>query len=592
MTQNEFDLNLLEPYLGEVAPRGRTMLLPALHKAQSIYGWLPREVQEAVSSSLRVPLADVHGVIEFYTMFYNEPTARRVIRVCEDPACYLAGCEEIIAALESKLGLHHGETSPLTGSGTTLSLSKGQGSDRDITYEHVPCLGMCEQAPVALNGTRPAGELTPADADDFLAGTYPEPKARVYGDPLWTLGRLGVVNPDSLADYKAHGGYQGLRKALTMTPEVLIGLIDSSGILGRGGAMFPLGRKLFFTRVAPGKPSQKHTITNADESEPGTFKDRCLMEEDPFAVVESTTLAGYAVGAENGWIFVRGEYPRSFARLSEAIDQARANGYLGKDILGTSGFNFDIELRMGAGAYICGEETALFEAIEGKRGFPRIKPPFPTTHGLFMQPTAINNVETLIAALVAINLGTDEWRKLGTEESPGTKLFCLSGHVEKPGIYEIPFGKTIRELIELAGGVSRGKAIQAVMMGGAAGVFIGPEKLDMRLTYEDSREQNIPLGSGVVMVFDETTDLRKVMYQLSRFFAHESCGKCFPCQLGTQRQMEILDRVANNGVSQPSDKQTLLDVGFTMTETSLCGLGQTAASAVISAIELWPELVE
>lgn len=576
MNHSTVDLNALKPYLDDVAPRGRTMLLPALHYAQSLYGWLPREVQEAISRALRVPAADVHGVIEFYTMFYNEPTAKRVIRVCEDPACHLAGGPAVMAAIEQRLGLHHGETS----------------ADGSVTYEHVPCLGMCELAPVALNGERPAAELSPADVDQFLAGTYPEPNANVYGDPLWLLGRLGKVDPASLADYEAHAGYQGLRNALTMTSDALIDTIESSGILGRGGAMFPLGRKWRFTRGAPGSASRKHIVVNADESEPGTFKDRCLMEEDPFAVIEATTLAGYAVGAENGWIFVRGEYPRSFARLNEAVKQARAAGYLGRNILGHEGFNFDIEVRLGAGAYICGEETALFEAIEGKRGFPRIKPPFPTTHGLFQQPTAINNVETLVAALVVMNVGVDEWRKLGTEKSPGSKLFCLSGHVEKPGIYEVPFGLTIGELIEMAGGVPGGKALQAVLMGGAAGVFIGPEMLDTPLTYEDSRANNIPLGSGVVMVFDETADLRKAMYQLSRFFAHESCGKCFPCQLGTQRQMEILDRIAHNGGANGSDKQTLLDVGFTMTQTSLCGLGQTAASAIVSAIDLWPELVE
>lgn len=547
-----------------------------LHEAQAIYGWLPGEVQQAIGETLRVPLADIHGVIEFYTMFYNEPTARRVIRVCEDPACYLAGGEAVMAAIEARLGLHAGETS----------------ADAQITYEHVPCLGMCELAPAALNGERPAGELTPADAGDFLAGTYPEPDAKVYGRPLHLLKRLGKVNPHSLEDYVAHGGYQGLRRALTMSPLELIELVEASGIVGRGGAMFPTGRKWRFTRGAPGTPADKHIVVNADESEPGTFKDRCLMEEDPLAVIEAATLAAYAVGAENGWIFVRGEYPRSFRRLQNAVEQARKAGYLGQNVLGKAGFHFDIEVRLGAGAYICGEETALFEAIEGKRGFPRIKPPFPTTHGLFMQPTAVNNVETLVAALVVLETGLEKWQQLGTEKSPGTKLFCLSGHVEKPGIYEVPFGLTIRELIEMAGGIADGKALKAVLMGGAAGVFIGEEKLDMPLTYEDARENNIPLGSGVVMVFDESADLRQAMYQLSRFFAHESCGKCFPCQLGSQRQMEILDRIANNGGVKAADRQTLLDLGFTMTETSLCGLGQTAASAVVSAIQLWPELVK
>lgn len=575
------DLTLLSPVLQKYKERKRDALLPLLHEAQAIYGWLPRQVQEAVANTLRVPLADIHGVIEFYTMFYNEPTAPRVIRVCEDPACHLAGAPAVMAAIEARLGLHHGQ-----------SHLNGSGPHGAVTYEHVPCLGMCEHAPCALNGERPAGNMAPADVDAFLAGTYPEPRPKIYGEPLIKLFRAGNVDPGSLADYEAHGGYADLRKALAMTPEAIIDLMKASNLLGRGGAMFPAGLKWEFTRKAPGSPEQKHIIANADESEPGTFKDRVLMEADPFSLVEAMTMAAYAVGAENGWIFVRGEYPRSFKRLSDAIRQARAAGYLGRNVLGREGFHFDIEMRMGAGAYICGEETALFEAIEGERGFPRIKPPFPTTNGLFNQPTAINNVETLVAALAVMRVGLEEWQKWGTAESPGTKWFCLSGHVAQPGLYEVPFGLTIRELIAMAGGVPGGREIQAVLLGGAAGVFIGQNRLDMPLTYEDAKALKFPIGSGVVMVFDETADLRQALYQLSRFFAHESCGKCFPCQLGTQRQMEILNRIAHNGGVHPGDRQTLLDVGFTMTETSLCGLGQTAASAVVSAIELWPELIE
>lgn len=578
LTVKEFptDLSPLEPILAKYNGRSRSALLPLLHDAQALYGWLPRDVQQEIGKTLRVPLADIHGVIEFYTMFYNEPTAKRVIRVCEDSACSHAGGTAVMDAIETHLGLHHNQTA----------------DDLSITYEHVPCLGMCEQAPCALNGDQPAGDLTPADVPAFLSGTHPEPHAKPYGAPLWLLQRVGKVDPHSLADYKANGGYQGLQKAVQMTPEAVIELVENSGIVGRGGAMFPTGRKWRFTRSQPQSGAEKHVVINADESEPGTFKDRCLMEEDPFAIIEGATVAGYATGAENGWIFIRGEYPRAAKRLRHAIESARKAGYLGKNILGIEGFNFDIELRVGAGAYICGEETALFEAIEGKRGFPRIKPPFPTEQGLFGLPTAVNNIETVAAALVVLNIGLDSWRSQGTENSPGTKLFCLSGHVEKPGIYEVPFGLTISELIKMAGGVKGGNRLQAILMGGAAGVFIGPDKLDTPLTYEDSRAQHIPLGSGVVMVFDHTADLRQPLYELSRFFAHESCGKCFPCQLGSQRQLEILDRIANNGGARPTDKATLLDLGFTMTETSLCGLGHTAASAVISAINRWPHLVE
>lgn len=575
-THSSLDLSQMTPLLEKYRDRKRDALLPFLHDAQALYGWLPEPVQEMISRTLRVPLADVHGVVEFFTMFYNEPTAQRVIRVCEDPACTLAGGKDLMVALEDKLGLAPGETN----------------HDLNITYEHVPCLGMCEFAPAALNGERPAGDLTSGDIDAFLAGAYPEPEHKVYGDPFLTLSRVGKIDPLNLAEYEAHGGYEGLRKALAMEPEAIINLVKESDIVGRGGAMFPLGLKWQFTRGAEGTAAEKHIIANADESEPGTFKDRVLMENDPFSLIEAMTLAGYAVGAENGWIFVRGEYPRSYKRLREAVEKAREAGYLGENILGHAGFHFDIELRLSAGAYICGEETALFEAIEGKRGFPRIKPPFPTTDGLFHQPTAINNVETLTAALAVINVGLEEWAGLGTEDSPGTKWFCLSGHVEKPGLYEIPFGATIRELIEMAGGVPGGKEIQAVLMGGAAGAFVGPEKLDTPLTYEDAKAAGFPIGSGVIMVFDETADLQETLYELSRFFAHESCGKCFPCQLGTQRQMEILARIAHDGGPRAADEAMLRDVGFAMTETSLCGLGQTAASAVISAIDLWPELVE
>ena len=478
-------------------------------------------------------------------------------------------------AIEEQLGLADGETA----------------ADGSITFEYVPCLGMCEHAPNALYGSIPAGDLTIDTVDDFLNKSYPEPEAKIYGKPLIKLRRAGKVNPLSLQDYVAHEGFADLRKALDHSPEEIIDLLKESKILGRGGAMFPTGLKWEFTRRAPGTPAEKHIIANADESEPGTFKDRGLMEEDPYSLIEAMLIAGYTVGAENGWIFIRGEYPRSYGRLSNAVKRARQEGYLGRDILGRKGFNFDIQLRLGAGAYICGEETALFEAIEGKRGFPRIKPPFPTTNGLFNQPTAINNVETLAAALAVVHVGVDEWLKLGTEQSPGTKWFCLSGNITLPGLYEVPFGMTIRELVEMAGGIPGSRPIQAVLLGGAAGVFLAPDKLDMPLTYEDAKKNGVPLGSGVVQVFDETVDLREILYRLSHFFAHESCGKCYPCQIGTQRQMEIFDRIAHNGGSRPSDYETLHDLGFTMTQTSLCGLGQTAASAVTSALELWPELL-
>ncbi|MEO8354687.1 MAG: NADH-ubiquinone oxidoreductase-F iron-sulfur binding region domain-containing protein, partial [Chloroflexota bacterium] len=269
--------------------------------------------------------------------------------------------------------------------------------------------------------------------------------------------------------------------------------------------------------------------------------------------------------------------------LENALNEAREAGYLGND--------FDIEVRVGAGAYICGEETALFESIEGKRGFPRVKPPFPTTHGLFGKPTVINTVETLCNVPLMFSMGSAEYRKIGTEKSPGPKLFCVSGDVTTPGLYEIPFGVTLRELLDMAGGVAGAKNLQAVLFGGAAGAFATSQHLDVKLTFEDLRAAGLPLGSGVVMIFDETRDMRAVLRELGHFFAHESCGKCYPCQMGTQRQKEILERVASNA-ALPGDLIRLQDVGWTMTDASLCGLGQTAASAVLSAIKLWPDLFD
>jgi NADH-quinone oxidoreductase subunit F len=313
------------------------------------------------------------------------------------------------------------------------------------------------------------------------------------------------------------------------------------------------------------------------------------MEGDPFRVLEGMMLCGYAIGAAKGYLFIRGEYPQATRILQTAIDALYKADLLGKNILG-SGFTFDIEIRRGAGAYICGEETALFEAIEGKRGFPRLKPPFPTTHGLYMKPTAINNVETLAAVPDIIVHGGAWFRQWGTQDSAGIKLFCVSGHVNNPGVVEVPFGTTVRSLIEDYCGGFAGTP-KAILMGGAAGGFLTPQQLDTPLTFEDLRKLGAPVGSGVLMVFNETVDLRDVLRGLAHFFAHESCGKCYPCQIGTQRQVEILDRVVEHE-TQPGDFIALLDIGATMTEASICGLGQTAAAAVMSALNLWPELME
>ena len=547
-------------------PMGRSGLLPALHAAQKIYGWVSEPVASEIAKSLHIPLADVHGVIEFYSLFYNEPIGKRVIRVCTDVACALKGGDDVLNHLCSRHGLGPRQTT----------------EDGSLTIEPSPCLGLCELAPVALVDDQAETNI------DLKKDTYElgRPKSIVSGSLRLLTANCGN-GTTSLAKY---GEYAALKKAMSMKPEEVIAEIKASGLVGRGGAAFPTGVKWEGAAKAQADAGARYVICNADESEPGTFKDRILLIDDPHRTIEGMLIAGYAIGANKGYIYIRAEYPYILSVLENALNEAREASLLGENILG-SGFSFDIEIRVGAGAYICGEETALFESIEGKRGFPRVKPPFPTTHGLFGKPTVINNVETLCNVPLIITKGSEEYRKIGTEKSPGPKVFCVSGDVQKPGLYEVPFGVTLRDLLDMAGGVANAGQLQAILFGGAAGAFATSTHLDVKMTFEDLRAVGLPLGSGVVMVFDERRDLRDVLKRLGHFFAHESCGKCYPCQMGTQRQKEILDRVAEGKVIE-GDFVRLQDVGWTMTDASLCGLGQTAASAVLSAMKLWPEMFD
>ncbi|CAN5647712.1 hypothetical protein BH20CHL7_BH20CHL7_05640 [soil metagenome] len=397
------------------------------------------------------------------------------------------------------------------------------------------------------------------------------------------LRRIGVSDPTSLDDYRAHGGYTALAKALEIGAEAVIAEVTASRLMGRGGAAFPTGRKWAAVASQPAQPH--YLVCNADESEPGTFKDRVLLEGDPFTIVEAMTIAAYATGASHGYLYLRGEYPDATARVRGAVEAARAAGLLGVDISG-SGFTFDIELRRGAGAYICGEETALFESIEGKRGEPRNKPPFPVEVGLFGKPTVVNNVETLANIPLILELGGEAYARIGTEGSTGPRLFCLSGHVERPGVYEVEFGATLGELIALAGGVTGGRDIQTILLGGAAGVFVGAESLEMPLTFEATRAAGATLGSGVIMVFDETVDLVDTLRRIAQFFRDESCGQCVPCRVGSVRQEELLARLAAGSRVRSREEELVLlrEIGQAMRDASICGLGQTASSAIESAL--------
>jgi NADH-quinone oxidoreductase subunit F len=564
------ELTSLRSLLAELAPQGRPALLPALHAAQQIHGWIPEAVAAEVARALAVPLADVYGVIDFYEMFNRQPVGRTVVRVCSAPVCALAGATAVADALCRHLQIEAGEVS----------------SDGAFTVEHAPCLGLCDQAPALLVGETALGNADAEQAAALCAPSGARVVSFVGGNIRSLTNNCGQSHPTSLADYQARGGYAGLKKALMMTPQDVLAEVKAAGLVGRGGAAFPTGLKWEGAAAAPGQP--KYIVCNADESEPGTFKDRILMEDDPHRTIEGMIIAAYAVGASRGYIYVRGEYPHAFKTMSEAVTEARQSGALGGNIF-AAGSAFDIELRLGAGAYICGEETALLESIEGKRGLPRIKPPFPTTHGLFGKPTVINNVETFCNLPLILEHGAAAYRKIGTDRSPGPKLFCVSGQIRRPGLYEVPFGVTLRHLLfDLAGGLLQGRKLQAVLMGGAAGAFAVEKDLDVILSFENLSAAGLPLGSGAVMVFDDSADMSDVLKRLAHFFADESCGKCYPCQLGARRQYEILERAAAGG-ALAGDRERLTDVGSTMIDASLCGLGQTAPTAILSAMKLWPE---
>jgi len=563
------DVPSLEPLLEKYAGQGRAALLPLLLKTQSQLGYLPEEAVTAIGKTLRIPLAEIYGVIEFYTMFYPQPTGKQIIRVCTSPMCAMKGGEAVLDSAASHLGIEAGQTR----------------DDGEVMLESVPCLGLCDHAPAVLVGETPVGPVKAGDVSGWTSAPEAVGLGVVAGEPRWLTARCGQIAPTDIDAFQSMEGFKALTKALKeLEPGDVIETIKASGLVGRGGAAFPTGVKWEYTAAASG--DERYVVCNADESEPGTFKDRVLMEGDPFSILEGMAIAAYAIGAKTGYLYVRGEYPRAQRILQQAIDTACQAGFLGENIL-ASGFDFDIVLRCGAGAYICGEETALFESIEGKRGFPRLKPPFPTTHGLFGQPTVINNVETLCTAAWIIHHGHAAYRSIGTEGSPGSKLFCLSGDVRTPGVYEVPFGTRLGDLIGMAGGEVG--ELQAILLGGAAGAFAGPDDLDLRLSFEDMRAANLPLGSGVVTLINKERDLKHFLLSLAHFFSHESCGKCFPCQLGTQRQVEIIGRLANGGLHK-GDLAALQDIGHAMTNASLCGLGMTAATAILSALERWPEL--
>ena len=555
--------NLRTGRAGESFRQMRHLLLPVLHAVNDQVGWISRGAINHIAKRLDIAPAEIYGVASFYALFSMTERPRRQVHVCIDLACRAAGGYK-------ENDLPHG---------TVAS----------------PCLGACERAPATLvfeAGDSPRHELLapsfPTEIEALVAGSWPSEESLVESavpqigksdNSLVLLRRIGSDSASNIATYKSHGGFEALSRAFSIGATQVIAEVTTAGLVGRGGAAFPTGRK--WGAVAEQSAQPHYVVCNADESEPGTFKDRVLLEGDPFAVIESMTIAGFATGCTKGWIYLRGEYPRAWRALHHAIDTARQSGFLGENILG-SGFSFDIEIRRGAGAYICGEETAIFNSIEGFRVEPRNKPPFPVEVGLFGKPTLVNNVETLVNVLPILQLGGAAYAQLGTDGSNGLKLFCVSGAVAKPGVYEVEFGVTLGELIALAGGMRKGSTLRTILLGGAAGGFVGPNDLDLPLTLEATRLLGTTLGSGVVLVLDTSVDMIDQLQRIAAFFRDESCGQCVPCRVGTVRQQEVISRLSH-GVEN-DDLELLRELGQVMRDASICGLGQTANSAIASAI--------
>ena len=580
----------------EVFQSRRHLLLPVLHAIQAQIGWISPGALNYAAVRLGIPPAEAHGVASFYGMFSLTKKTAVVAHVCDDIACLTQGAEHLCDQLETRLGA---EGVPCIGGRATWVRSN--------------CLGLCERAPAAMvikAGKRSQERvLAPANPERIesllrdaandcmpIAPDALNPQLSVPQEgsrKLVLLRRVGKNNAPKLDGYQRMGGYEALNKAFELGPEGVLRELAASRLLGRGGAAFPAAKKweaLHQQRQQLEKDrNRKHfVICNADESEPGTFKDRIVMEGDPFAVIEGMTIAAMVTGAEKGFIYLRGEYPLAAERMAHAIAEARKDRFLGDNILGR-GMRFDIAIRRGAGAYICGEETALFNSLEGYRGEPRNKPPFPTQAGLFRQPTVVNNVETLVNVPVIVRDGGAAYAAIGTENSTGPRLFCLCGHIGRPGVYEVPMGTTLRQLMAIAGGVAGTGRLQAVLLGGAAGTFVSPKEIDVPLTFEGTRAIGATLGSGVVMLFDDSVNLKQILLRIAAFFRHETCGQCVPCRIGVVRQQEALQRLTEGRAAGTKEDEIVLlkQMGQAMRDASICGLGQTASSALESALQRW-----
>ncbi|HTX13869.1 MAG TPA: NADH-quinone oxidoreductase subunit NuoF [Candidatus Baltobacteraceae bacterium] len=562
-------------------PVKRSALIPMMLYAQDELGSLGDEILDEIAKRLDLNMTQVTETLAYYSMLHRKPMGRYHIQVCTNISCMLRGGNELYQHVQKRLGIGNKEVSP---SGT-------------FSLEEVECMGACTGAPALQVNYDFHENLDPAKVDAILeqleAGKLPKPVPVLSGalhernpaEVLIISKRFGIPNSTKIDTYLQNGGYKALEKALKqMTPDSIIEEVKKSALRGRGGAGFPTGMKWSFVPKDTSKP--KYVLCNADESEPGTSKDRPLMELDPHQMIEGTVIAGRAIGSHQGYIYIRGEYRYLIGIVDAALAEAYAKGYVGKNIMG-SGFDFELCTHTGAGAYECGEESALMESLEGKRGYPRIKPPFPAVVGLYGCPTIINNVETLSTVPAIINGGGEWYASLGVPKNGGTRLYSISGHVNKPGIYELPLGFPLRKLIEdVAGGMRDGKKLKAVIPGGSSCPLLSADEIDVPMDYDSVAKIGSMLGSGGTVVMDEDTCMVDVARRIMHFYAHESCGWCIPCREGTAWLRKMLDRF-HEGAGREEDIPLIDELSKNMLGRTFCALGDAAALPTISIVKKW-----
>lgn len=562
-------------------PVKRSALIPMMLYGQDEFGWLSDELLEEIARRLDLNMTQVTETLAYYSMLRRKPAGKYHVQVCTNISCMLRGGNEVFEHVKKRLGIENREVQK---SGT-------------FSLEEVECIGACSGAPAMQVNYDFHEDLDPDKVDAILeqleAGRIPKPVPVISGalhqrhpDEVVVISkRFGIPNSTKIDTYLQHDGYKALQKALTqMTPDSIIDEVKKSSLRGRGGAGFPTGMKWSF--VPKDSPKPKYVLCNADESEPGTSKDRPLLELDPHQLIEGMVIAGRAINSNQGYIYIRGEYRYLLDIVDGAIAEAYARGYLGQNILGT-GFTFELCTHTGAGAYECGEESALMESLEGKRGYPRIKPPFPAVVGLYGCPTVINNVESLSTIPAIINGGGEWYASLGTPKNGGTRLYSISGHVNKPGIYELPLGYPLRKLIyEVAGGIANGKKLKAVIPGGSSCPLLSADEIDVAMDYDSVAKIGSMLGSGGTVVIDEDTCMVDVARRIMHFYAHESCGWCIPCREGTAWLRKVLDRF-HEGYGQADDIPLVDELSKNMLGRTFCPLGDAAALPTISIVKKW-----